>query len=319
MVFKLLEESMILQGTLKFRQKVWRLLFCVAFALLFSVSLVFPVEAAELFFDKTNKTVGVDQTFELIFSLNTDGETINAVDGTILFPTDLLELSGINDGNSIVNLWIERPLIGGVGKITFSGVTPGGYRGNKGQLFKLIFKTVKAGEGAISIPEAKVLLNDGKGTETKVTMLQSAVRVSDKPSSQTSYSIIDVDPPEAFTPAFGRDVSVENNKWFVVFATQDKGMGIDHYEIRETRRETERGTDADWVRAESPYFLNDQALRSFIYVKAIDKSGNQRLAILPPASLFVKYEKYLIWGILSVGFSLLLVGGLWFKRRKKIL
>ncbi len=277
----------------------------------FSVS---SARAAELFFDNNNKVLGIDQTFKVDFLLNTEKETVNAVDGTLLFPADLVEVKEIRDGNSIINLWVERPKLV-AGKIVFSGITPGGYRGDRGQLFSVIFHTLKTGDGLFDFSQIHVLLNDGQGTEVKTTITPMKISVSTKSTSPpTSYDIVDADPPEAFTLSLGREKSIENNKWFVVFATQDKGVGIDHYEIQEAFRS--QPDDGKWLSATSPFILKDQGLGSYIFVKAIDKKGNQRVAILAPTSFFGRYKKYLIWSILLVGFSLI-IGGLWKKRRGK--
>jgi len=42
-------------------------------------------------------------------------------------------------------------------------------------------------------------------------------------------------------------------------------------------------------------------LKSYIYVKAVDKSGNERIAELPPQNPLEWYENYLIWVIIIAG------------------
>ena len=276
-------------------------LFCVAFALLFSVSLVLPLRAnaAEFFFIATPEKPATGELFKVDFLLNTEEENINAVAGKVVFSSDLLELKEVRDGNSMVNLWIDRPALKNDGEITFSGITPGGYHGANGLLFSLIFHSLKSGKISINLVDGKALLNDGRGTAAKLsapTLTLSTVEKSE--GEQINYDIIDKTPPESFVPEIAQDSSVEGNKWFVVFATQDKESGIDHYEIRETRRKTERGTDADWVRAASPYVLQDQTLQSYVYIKAVDKSGNSAIAVINPKKLPFSYTKLLVYGII---------------------
>jgi hypothetical protein len=40
-------------------------------------------------------------------------------------------------------------------------------------------------------------------------------------------------------------------------------------------------------KAESPYVLEDQSLRSYVVVKAVDKAGNERVEILYPRRILV--------------------------------
>jgi hypothetical protein len=55
--------------------------------------------------------------------------------------------------------------------------------------------------------------------------------------------------------------------------------GIDHFEVKEGKK--------DFKKAESPYLLEDQELKSKILVKAVDKAGNEKIAeIIPPAKPF---------------------------------
>jgi hypothetical protein len=59
----------------------------------------------------------------------------------------------------------------------------------------------------------------------------------------------------------------------LVFATQDKGSGMSHYEVRE-------GYFGWFTKAESPYQLRDQELRKKVYIKAVDNHGNERLVTI---------------------------------------
>jgi len=51
---------------------------------------------------------------------------------------------------------------------------------------------------------------------------------------------------------------------------------------------------------ESPYLLKDQKLKSFIYVKAVDKAGNERIATLAPRYPLKWYEKWENWIIIII-------------------
>lgn len=285
-------------------------LFIVSFALMPTLA-----SAAEIYFKAKTTNIISGQQFQIDVLMNTENKAINAIEGKILFPGDLLELKEIQDGNSIINFWIERPLaLDKTGaEIVFSGITPGGYIGEKGLIFSAVFQTKKQGRGVIEIHDAKSLLNDGKGTETSLKISNFQFSISEQIPNfnfQIPDSKIDIDPPELFIPKIASDPALFNEKWFLVFATQDKGSGIDYYEVREGR--------GKFIRAESPYLLQNQDLNKKITVKAIDKSGNERIAVLPALHPSPWYKNYSILIILIIIVAYIIRRFLWRKRGFRI-
>jgi hypothetical protein len=270
------------------------------------------VFAAETSFDVKNSSIQTGTKFEAKFFLNTDNENINAVEGKIVFPEKLLELKEIKDGDSIVNFWIDRPEAKN-GEIIFSGITPGGYSGDKGLIFSLVFQSIREGLDSIEIQDIKTLLNDGKGTEANTTIsnLQFAISKQASTSQPAAVEEKDTDMPEAFEPTVTSDPAIFDGKNFLVFVTQDKGSGINRYEIKETRQIFFE-IFSKWISAKSPYVLRDQKLQSWIFVKAIDKVGNERVAELAPQKKLAWYEDYLIWVIIIVA---ILISAAYLKRR----
>ena len=194
-----------------------------------------------------------------VVKVDTGTEDINALEGTLVLPENM-HLSGIQTGNSAITVWISPPKQVG-NEITFAGITPGGFTGtypvftingefDAQDLEKVRFETVNALKG------------DGSGASVPVKMSLSLVSFR-----------ADSELPEDFTPVITSDPNVYDGKYFLVFATQDKGTGVDHYEVREGRW--------GWFReAESPYLLKYQRLDRDVYVKAIDNAGNERVAVL---------------------------------------
>ena len=243
-------------------------------------------------------------------SLRTESAEINALEGVVLYPRTILRLKEIRDGNSIVTFWVENPKESASGEIRFSGVIPGGYQGERGALFSLVFEGKDEGNGLITFSAGRVLLNDGEGTSASFLKTNTAITViKGKEHEMKVAPITDNELPETFIPEIGRDSALYNGQWFVVFATQDKKSGIDHFEVRESRWPF----SGSFVRAESPYILKDQSLQSFLSIKAVDRSGNERIAEVSPKNL-PWYENYKILSILIVvAFALLFP---FFRRRK---
>lgn len=291
---------------MKHTLKLKIIIFAVVF--LFSATSVF---AAETFFETKNPEIRLGDKLEANFFLNTDNENINAIEGKIIFPEKLIELKEIKDGNSIINFWIERPKTSD-GGILFSGIIPGGYSGKKGLILSVVFQSIQEGQGLVEARDIKVLLNDGEGTETGVTISNLQFVISKqallpKPSLPEKK---DIDMPEVFEPMVASDPTVFNGKYFLVFATQDKGSGIDRYEVCEGKRKC--------IVAESPYLLKNQNLDEEIVVKAIDKSGNERIITVSAQKPRLWYKNYAIPAIiiLVIAIAYFVWKFLWTKRKK---
>lgn len=256
--------------------------------------------SAGLFFE--TETIEFTQGDEFLASifLNTEGESINAVEGKVSFPPQLLEMREVRDGNSVVNFWVERPKMGQITNISFSGIIPGGYQRPKGFLFSVVFRAKESGKGAIEIKDARILLNDSDGTKAtlKISPLQFSISPSGTLTKRQATSIVDSHPPEDFHADIARDPELFKGQWFIVFATQDKVSGMDHYEVCE-------GIKTLCIVAESPYLLSNQKLDKKIFVKAVDKSGNEKVDVVYPANWHPWYVNNWIVGILIL--SILLV------------
>jgi len=278
--------------------------FCVGLAFLFSVGFALMpalASAAEITLDSNTQSIGVGSQFEVGVFLNTESENINAIEGILRFSADILEFKELNDGNSIVNFWVERPSRRVENEIIFSGITPGGFIGKRGLIFKITFLAKNEGNGKLEMQDIKALLNDGSGTAADISVSPLKIIVTSQDLSLSpKKEAKDQEPPESFKPEIARDPAIFDGKWFLVFATQDKGLGIGRYEIKETRSRIFE-LFPKWISAESPYALRDQKLKSYIFVKAIDKAGNVRIEKILPQNPLRWYENYENWIIIILG------------------
>ena len=300
---------------LQFKKHNYLAIIPVFFALFFAI----PAFCAEIYFNGEGREIKNNELFEAEVFINTGEESINAVEGKIVFPSDLIEIKKINEGNSIINFWIEKPIDAPEGPIAFSGIIPGGYNDSEGLILSMTFLAKKEGIGAIEVKDARALKNDGQGTEATLKALNLPFSVSKEVLAKQSPAaeVKDFDLPETFRPEIARDKSMHDNKWLLVFTTQDKASGIDHYEIKESRRENFNMHEL-WVTAESPYVLKDQELRSYIFIKAVDKAGNARTEKIAPKNPLHWHEKYenLVLIVLGLAIVLLIKKILWGKRKK---
>lgn len=268
-----------------------------------SIGFILPqmVFAAQIFFESKTTQTQIGGKIEINLFVNTEQESINAFEGKMLFPSGVLDLKEIRDGNTIVNFWVEKPKNQN-GAIIFSGITPGGFSGEKGLIFSAIFEAKKEGVAKFEINDARVLRNDGTGSEATLITVPFEIVVSRGAPAEIPAipKIIDRERPESFVPEIARNETLLEGKWFVVFATQDKSSGIDHYEVKESRQKI-FSVFGKWSAAESPYILADQELRSFVWIKAVDKTGNERVVKISPNNPLMGYENYENWIMIIVG------------------
>lgn len=273
--------------------------FYIILFIFFGLFAAAPIFAAELSVISQISEVKLNQKFEISAFINSENENINAIEGEIIYPNDLLEVKNIYDGGSIISFWMEKPLLKSETYISYSGIIPGGYFGKNGKIFSIVFQAKKEGSGSIEIRGAKLLAGDGKGAESQIKISNFNFTVSEKNKETYIFKDEDKELPESFVPQIARDKNILDNKWFLVFATQDKKSGIDHYGIYETTKKT-FSKYAKWTIVESPYILTDQKLNSFIYIKAVDKAGNERIEIIQPKNPQKWYENYIFWIIIII-------------------
>lgn len=262
--------------------------------------LAFPVFAAEIYFETGGGEFGIEKKFEVKVFLDTEGENINAIEGEIVFPTNVLLFQEIFDNVSFVNFWIKSPSFNG-NSVVFSGIFTGGYQGDEIYLFSIILKAKEVGEIIVNAENMRILKNEPAGYPVSVRTSSLKLQIKEQSDVPEFTTPEDKKPPEIFVPQIAKDLVIFNGKWFLVFATQDKDSGISQYEILETRKKLHEIKKREWKIAKSPYLLNDQELKSYIYVKAIDKAGNERIATLDPQNQLSWLEKYFLQIVFSIG------------------
>ena len=237
-------------------------------------------------------------------NIDTQGQSVNAIELHLSFDPGAVSLQNLNTGGSIVNFWIQSPAISDQnGTLDLSGIIPGGVTTASGTIVSYLTVPIRPDVlTQFKVVSARVLLNDGKGTE-------AAVSVVTIPFSATAPAIsspaTDLLPPDSFVPQIGHDPNLFDGDYFVVFSTTDPQSGIDHYEVLE-------GSDTVWHVATSPYRLHDQSLSSNIYVRAVNKEGNFRV-VKVPATNPKKQQSAIPWIIIvEFGCGILLIWALWF-------
>lgn len=251
--------------------------------------------AAELSITPPLGPVRAGDTFTVNVLLNTGVDSANAVEGRISASANLKILRADTHA-SVVSLWAEAPAVSG-NTVHFAGVIPGGYKGTlspdwvgyrPGAVLTLILTARNEGAASVSLSEATVLANDGQGTPLSVKAY--GVDFSVLPGNGVTSVppvVVDTVPPEAFAPLVTDGTPFGIKGYALVFSAVDKRSDIISYSVAHSEGSL---SDADasrlsWQDAESPYAIPASLYGEYLYVKAVDAYGNERIERVSPVGI----------------------------------
>lgn len=247
-------------------------LFSTGFIVLLSVFMPTDVSAATIS-ASSDALVNANDTAIIRVYLNTEGETINSIDGSIVLTDEHkgnFEIKELSLVNSSFTMWPRKPSLEEGRAISFVGGVPGGVTGEKLLLFSVVVKINQEGKFTISPKVITSFLNDGLGTTRNITKNSSTINIGtarEKPQDVWKEIISnDNNAPEPFTIELIQDQNLYDGKKFISFETTDKESGISHYEVTEGNNPP--------VRTGTQYVLIDQDGTLDVIVAAYDKAGN---------------------------------------------
>lgn len=121
---------------------------------------------ASFFLAPSSKSYVVGQTFTITLNVSAD-LAVNAAEGSLVYPMDKLEALSVSKSNSVINLWVNEPIISqNSGNVYFAGVILNpGYKGSGAKILSVNFRVKAPGDAFVSVTNGSILANDGLGTE----------------------------------------------------------------------------------------------------------------------------------------------------------
>ncbi len=234
--------------------------------------------AASLLISSDKTQVKNNEVFTATLFLDTEGESINTIEGDLVYDENLLSAPVLNTGGSFVSFWVEKPNIKNKGLIHFAGVVPGGVAMRHGEVFSVIFRGDQVGDSNLATDNIILYLNDGQGSTIPTKPSNVNVKITGGGDvSPVSVVLEDTVSPEKFGIVRTKDPFIYDDKYFLVFSTLDKKSGIDRYEVCEY---------FSCVDGESPHLLRYQNPFYYITVRAYDLNGNvEDSKLLAPATV----------------------------------
>jgi len=132
------------------------------------IFLIFPLSvfSASVHIENNLEKIPINEEFILKIYLDTKGQEVNVIEGSINVEEGL-DILSIEKNNSIFSLWPDVPEIL-ENKIFFVGGIPGGVFGKDLRVFDIKIIAKKYGKFSVSSDELNLYLNDGIGTRIKV-------------------------------------------------------------------------------------------------------------------------------------------------------
>lgn len=122
--------------------------------------------ASDLILSPSSGVLTPNSSISVNVMVTNNTQAINAVSGTLSFPTDLLSVRSITRDNSIIKLWSSEPTFSNTeGTVNFEGVlfNPG-FSGSQGRLLTINFVPKRVGKASVLFTAGSILANDGNAT-----------------------------------------------------------------------------------------------------------------------------------------------------------
>lgn len=228
-----------------------------------------------VYFEAPTSSVPVGSALPVKVLLDSD-EPVNAYSFSIHYATDLLNLQGTNNANSIITIQRGAPTISGSGDVVVKGGSATPFAGSGGEVIELDFVPQATGVATISFAGAAVYLANGKGTKVVPQMRSSTIAIvaasGTAPSSLSSPVVFpsamnDLVPPQITDLSFADDPFNADQTLFT-FAVSDAGSGMKETDVR-----YRSGFFwSAWQAASNPVSLSRGAWE--VDLRAIDNAGN---------------------------------------------
>ena len=255
------------------------------------------VDAAALYVEGEPSTLRVGETSTITVTLRTEGEIINAVEGSLSLP-ETLTVRAVRFTGSVVPLWLEEPHEVGAGTLSFAAVLPGGYQNGgaeasiRGNVFTVVVEAVEEGQGRIALINASAYLNDGEGTQTPLAREAVTVLVSGDGGTPQELPV-DAVPPEALTVEVVPGETLGLPDRALVFFAQDKDSSIEGYEVARSFFPLP-SLLLMFSPVESPMELTALDSLQLVTVRASDAYGNTRAMTVAPGGVLGYLPTFLL-------------------------
>jgi hypothetical protein len=135
-----------------------------------SFFLYLPAHAATLELSLEKNITSPKDDVAVLVTINSEGQDVNTAQATISFPVNLLEVTKIDQTDSVFSFWLQQPAFDNTkGTITFVGGSVNGFNGPGLKVMHLAFRVKGSGTGKLGVTDGAITASDGTGTNVYTT------------------------------------------------------------------------------------------------------------------------------------------------------
>ncbi len=154
--------------------------------------------AARYYVDPSSGAYANGDRFTVTLYIDTQGDAVNAAEGTFSFPTRSLKVESVSSAGSVFKFWSQDPAYSNTsGNVSFGGGLPSpGVSSPSAKVLTITFRALGVGSATLHLESGDILANDGLGTNVLTGSADGSYTITDgsapPPPSESS--------PEETTP-----------------------------------------------------------------------------------------------------------------------
>lgn len=150
---------------------------------LFLFTAMQSASAATLQLSTDKDAFAIGDQFIVDIRVDSEGTGINAAQGTVRIPKDVLEIVSVDKTGSVFNFWLTEPTFSNdSGEVNFIGGSTSGFSGRSLQVLKITYRVKGSGQTDIVFTDGAVTASDGSGTNVLSAM--KGLSITSVPSSE---------------------------------------------------------------------------------------------------------------------------------------
>jgi hypothetical protein len=120
--------------------------------------------AATMSFVSSESSASIGDTVDVSVRIDSEGQSVNAAQGTIQYPANILQVQSVDRSNSIFNIWAQEPSVNtSTGAISFLGGGTNSFSGTSLYILDIKFLVKGTGNATLVFANAGVTAGDGTG------------------------------------------------------------------------------------------------------------------------------------------------------------
>ena len=166
-------------------QKIKKILFIGA--IIMPIALSGVAHAASMFFMSGVTNAAVGDTIDVSVRIDSQGQTVNAAQGTIEYPSSILQVVRVDHSNSVFNIWAQEPTVNtSTGEISFLGGSTNAFSGPSLYTLDITFTARGTGLATLNFGNAGVTAGDGTGANILSSSTPISFRIGGSNVSSTA-------------------------------------------------------------------------------------------------------------------------------------